>query len=191
MSATQKTTEAIFFFALLLFPVLSRAEPAQVVLIRHAEKINDVDTGLSEKGIRRSQALVTFFKTNPTINRFGPPAALYAMDQRSATSSRRPILTLTPTAKELGLELRHPYTKKKTKELARELLSRKDIAGKTVIVCWEHSHLVDLVHDLGWKASHLSWPKGAYDRVWIVRFENGKPTAFEDITATGTGARYE
>ena len=74
------------------------AQPAQVIIIRHAEK-PDSGNGLSLKGMKRAAALVPYFLGTESLLKFGEPVAIYAQAQRHETSSIRPIETVRPLAK--------------------------------------------------------------------------------------------
>ncbi len=55
------------------------SRPAQIILIRHAEKPDDpANPHLSPAGVKRAQLLVSFVASDKTIQAFGPPAGIFA-----------------------------------------------------------------------------------------------------------------
>ncbi len=154
--------------------------PAQVIIIRHAEK-PPVGNHLNDRGRARAQALVGFFKNNPEVTQDGPPAAIYAMKPSSDDGSFRPIETVTPLAQSLGLSIIEDYAKKDGQAMVQAIMSNASYVGKMVLICWEHHDIVNLVHDLGWDSGPDSWKGDVFDRAWILNFENGKPVSFKDV----------
>ena len=80
----------LFLFVLLLNGILFGAEqnvsaqPAQIILIRHAEKNeSEEDIYLNERGRERARAYVQYFTRNQELLHYGLPSALYAMKQKS------------------------------------------------------------------------------------------------------------
>ncbi len=155
--------------------------PAQVILIRHAEK-PETGPDLSDRGRERAQALVDFFKTNPAVTRHGVPAAIYAGAPVSEGKSLRPIETVTPLSQSLGIKINENFTRETGAQMANDVMHNPDCAGKTALICWNHGNLPDLLKNFGWDSGPGKWPGGdVFDRVWILNFENGKPVSFEDI----------
>lgn len=156
------------------------AAPAEVIMIRHGEKPASGNE-LNDQGWQRAYALAGFFTTNPEVLTFGTPAAIYAMAQKGATGSIRPIQTVSPLAQKLGLPIQHPYLRGQTDQLAQEILSDSAYDGKMVLICWEHNAIPSMLPAFGWTAGPDAWPGDAFDRVWILDFKDGKPAAFRDI----------
>jgi hypothetical protein len=73
---------AIVLLAILSTPIPSCSpvpRPAQIILIRHAEKPADPeDPHLSEAGVKRAERLVSFITNDPAMTRFGLPVAVFA-----------------------------------------------------------------------------------------------------------------
>jgi hypothetical protein len=67
---------------LLVSSTAAWATPAQVLIIRHAEK-GASGKDLSSAGDARAQALVGFFENNPEVTQYGTPAAIYAMSNEA------------------------------------------------------------------------------------------------------------
>jgi hypothetical protein len=165
------------------------AAPAQVILIRHAEK-PEAGPELNEQGVRRAQALVKFFKSEPAVRRYGAPAVIYAAAPKNEDSSLRSIQTVTPLARALGLRIDDSFTRGQTNKLVREIMENPAYDGRMVLVCWQHVKLVDAALALAEynnspKAVHAAipqvWPDEAFDRVWILDFHKGKAVSFRNI----------
>jgi hypothetical protein len=157
------------------------ARPAQVILLRHAEKpTNEADIHLSEQGRERAQALVAFFTTNPAVTNRGRPAVLFAPLVTHRGHSRRPSETLEPLAKQLKLPIRTPFLAADYARLAQQVLTSPECDGKTVVICWVHENLPELAGALGVKPTPPRWKDHVFDRVWVIR-GRGDRTKLKDL----------
>jgi len=155
------------------------AAPAQVIVIRHGEK-PDSGPDLDEQGYARAQALVGFFENNIAVNQF-PIAAIYAMDPKDEDGSQRPIETVTPLANALHLAIDHDYKRKQIPQMASDILGNSAYDGKTVVICWEHHAIPDIVDAFGWTSAPQKWKGSSFDRAWVLTFTGDKVTAFADV----------
>jgi hypothetical protein len=103
------------------------------------------------------------------------------MKQAKAGSSIRAIQTVTPTARALGLTLDTRFTRDEIAAVAQALLADSRATGKTVVVCWEHDAIPQIVKALGWRDAPKDWPGKAYDRLWVLDLSDGRPTRFRDL----------
>lgn len=165
------------------------AAPAQVILIRHAEK-PEAGPELNERGLKRAQALVKFFKTEPAVGRYGAPVVIYAAAPKNDDSSIRSIQTVTPLARALGLRIDDSFTRGQTNKLARDIMENPAYDGRMVLICWQHTNLSDAALALAeynnspkavYAAIPLVWPDEAFDRVWILDFHKGKAVSFRNL----------
>lgn len=157
------------------FAVFATARPAQIILLRHAEKpVDDADTGLSSKGRERANALVNFLTTHPVLTNAGPPAFLIAARPTRDRASRRPIETLEPLATKLTLPVQTPFRAKDWQSLAASVLSNPDYDSRNVVICWVHDSIVPLAKALGAKVGSAEWSGDVYDRIWLITFSDGK-----------------
>lgn len=172
--------------AALLLAGTAYAEPAQVILIRHAEK-QPGEPVLSAKGYKRAALLKDFFLEEAAVTQYGAPAAIYAAAPKNEDSSIRSIQTVTPLAKVLGLDIDDSYTRGQTGKLVREIMETPAYDGRMVLVCWQHDNLVKIAYGLAEYNNSprvnipLVWDDGSFDRVWILDLKNGRVTAFKDI----------
>lgn len=156
------------------------ASPAQVIIIRHAEKPAD-GPDLDADGKKRAQALVGFFQHAPSVTKHGPPVAIYAMDPGDDGGSRRTIETVTPLAEALGLKIVTDFRRKQIPRLVREILDTPAYKGKTVLVCWERTAIPDIAAAFGWNGAPPKWPDALYDRAWVLNLAGDDVFSFADV----------
>jgi hypothetical protein len=166
-------------FGLFGISSLSYAMPAQVILIRHAEK-EDNGNELNAKGFQRANALPKFFETNSVINSVGPVDVIYAMAPHSDDGSVRAIETMTPTAEALGIKLDKNYTRDEVSAVTNEILHSPALDGKNIVMCWEHQVIPQLASALGANAPD-DWEGSVFDRAWVLKFDAGGKVSFQDI----------
>jgi hypothetical protein len=158
------------------------ATPAQVLIIRHAEK-PDSGPDLSPDGYERAQLLVNYFETNPNVTEYGTPVAIYAMrPDKSALSSNRPVETVTPLAQALGLQIQEKYVRKQTAELVQDILSNPAYEGKMVLICWEHHAISDIVANFGVDPLPAAWPDDDFGSVWEINFSGDQISSFKQFS---------
>ena len=168
--------KALFIRALLLFAVFSAtAQPAKIIIIRHAEKPPDESKdSLSLKGQERAMALVPFLTEmlGPTEKARSP--VLFATKIGRKKADNHTHETLGPLSRQLGLKIHAPYANSEYEALARDLLTDRAYERRTVLVCWTHSRLPGLVKSLGISPELPPWDENVFDRVLVVTFEGGK-----------------
>lgn len=156
------------------------AGPAQVIIIRHAEK-PVVGNNLSPRGEERAKALVGFFKTNPAVTQFGTPVAIYAMQPKADGKDVRPLETVEPLAQSLGIAVNTSIRKADVAILAKAVMSDPEGAGKMVLIAWEHHLIPAIAKAFGLTSAPETWPDGVFDRAWIINFDGGKPVSFQNV----------
>jgi hypothetical protein len=183
---------ALSLLGLIFDPLSLFAQPAQVILIRHAEKPkhDKDDPNLSKKGRERAALLVGYFEKTPELIRFGTPFAIYAQQPHKRkdgkpkpTSSLRPIQTVTPLAKALKKDILGT-TRDEFQPMVDAIMKDKRYHGKMVLVCWEHNVLPKVakafvkgqtVKD----APKWEWPGDhVYDLTWVITFHADKKATF-------------
>jgi len=152
----------------------SALKNAVILVIRHAEK-PDSGHGLSAAGEARARAYVNYFE-NFTID--GQPLKLdHLFATTDSSSSHRPVLTVEPTAKALGLAIDSRFNDNQFSDLALELQSRP--AGTNMLICWHHGEIPQLLKALGVDPKKLlpkgKWPDAEFDWLIELRYdENGR-----------------
>jgi hypothetical protein len=150
-------------------------QPAQIILIRHAEKPEDTNAvHLSKEGEKRAKELVAFIKTDPELTKFGLPVALYATHPTRHGHGVRTAETITPLAKELHLSVQEPYLSEDYQGLAKSVLSNPRYTGKCVLICWNHTEIPQLAAALGVRPEPPKWRENVFDRVLLITYEGGK-----------------
>jgi hypothetical protein len=166
-----------FALPLFLAAFVLGAQPGQVILLRHAEKPADpADVHLSPRGEKRAGALVSLLgNASPhTTNR--PVAALYATRLTKTDRSYRTGETLAPLSQTLGAHVNTLYGSDDYAALARSVLLDRRYQGKTVVICWTHHNLAELAGAFGVRPKPPAWKDKVFDRLWLIRFENGRAT---------------
>ena len=173
---------AVVVVAALLLSVNSaaRATPAQIIFLRHAEK-PDTGNSLHPRGRERATALVKLFTADARALEHGPAAAIFTMRPHGKNGSVRALETMEPTGRALKLELDERFTRDEIGPLVRAIQSAPALDGKTVIVCWEHDVIPEMLRAFGWSHGPDHWSGKVYDRLWILDFKDGAPVRFRDL----------
>ena len=156
------------------------AAPAQIIFLRHAEK-PPVGPELDDRGRERAAALAQLFLHDPRVLEHGPAVAIFAMRPAKTGGSVRAIHTMEPTARALGLPLNAQFARDEISALVRAIAATRAYEGKTVIVCWEHEVIPEILKAFGWKKGPTHWSDKIFDRLWMLDFENGKPMRLRDL----------
>ena len=167
---------AVFSLALAAIPTRSPApRPAQIILIRHADEPDDPnDPHLSRAGVQRAEELVTFITTDSAMTRNGLPVAVFATRTTKHGNAVRTQETVAPLARALKLPVQTPFLSEDYAALAKRILKEPGYAGKTVLVCWNHEEIPQLVKALGVRPEPRKWKDSVYDLVYIITYQGGK-----------------
>jgi broad specificity phosphatase PhoE len=157
----------------------AEGKPAQVFLIRHAEKPTEGDD-LSQRGRERAAALVPYFLGRPEVLQFGPPVAVYAQKSTANRPSRRPVQTVQGLADALKVPVL-TYSHSDAARMADEILTKPAYEGKAVVVCWEHHAIPDLARALGARDAPARWRGEAFDRTWVLTFARDGAVTVRDL----------
>jgi hypothetical protein len=127
---------------------MSNHLPKQIIVIRHGEKpSDDKNPNLSIKGVARSKYLIDYF-LNPVIEgAYNKPDIIYVYNiHKGANRSRELMQPL--------IDLKIPYnmdyddSKKGTHDLVKDVFSKHN-DNKTVLICWEHNIIPDIINEIG------------------------------------------
>ena len=146
-----------------------------ILIIRHAEKPEN-GTGLSDDGTKRANAYPGFFQH---LNIEGQPATPnYLFATRDSENSQRPRLTLQPLSAALHLPV-SAEVKNKDFEVLTNMLKGTKYGGQTILICWHHGHIPDLLAALGADPARLlpqgKWPENVFGwLVWLRYDQEGK-----------------
>jgi hypothetical protein len=154
---------------------LPAPRPAQIILIRHADKpVDPADPHLSPAGVQRAERLVSFITTDPTMTRFGLPVAVFATRTTKDENGQRTQETVAPLAKVLKLPVQTPFLGKDYAALANLILADPAYAGKTVLICWNHEEIPRLAAALGVTPEPPKWKGSTFDQVYVISYHDGK-----------------
>ncbi|MFH0959871.1 MAG: histidine phosphatase family protein [Pseudomonadota bacterium] len=160
------------------------AMPAQVMIIRHAEKYEDRQKiHLNNWGLTRAKALSQFFQTDPRVLEHGIPATIIAQKPSPKKKSVRCEETVEPLAQALGQKIIDHFAYGEVFELVEWLRSNSDLDSKSVLICAQHLDIQPIARALGVpNIGQAVWPHETYDRVWLIDFSlDGKVSSFRDI----------
>ena len=171
-----------------------------IFLIRHAEKPDRTNRGITVsgehddealivRGWQRAGALAVFFASKscvPTPDRIyvsAPGKEKVAPGVKVGSDSARPLLTVSPLAANLGLTPLETFAKGQEAALAKELVGLQG----TTLVCWQHEAIPGIAKAILGTASGVPdrWPSKRFDVVWqLSRGPGGSPGnswAFDQI----------
>ncbi len=156
------------------------AQPAEIIIIRHAEKPPE-GNHLSLHGRERAWALVPYFRETPELLEFKTPVAIYAQAQKNDSSSVRSVETVKPLADALKLPVNQSFIRDDYRSMLAEVMASKQYEGHTVLICWEHKVILDIARELGVENVPEKWPSSVYDRTWVITFRPGQKPQLKDL----------
>jgi len=141
-----------------------------IVIIRHAEKPDD-GPGLTPTGQQRAGAYVHYFETFRIDSQLRRPNILFAT--ANTRKSHRETLTIQPLSAAFHLPIDDRFKDDDIQPLLDALKSEP--AGKTILICWHHGEIPDLLQALGADPNALlpggTWPDDAYSWLIELRFD--------------------
>ncbi len=113
-----------------------------MLVMRHAEKSGDPDDPhLTPAGYQRARTLTTFIP-----EKFGIPGFIFAAS--NSPHSSRPYETIAPLAQAAGVTIDSSYADQDYGALAQDLRGKVRFRDSTVIVCWHHGNIPNLMYSL-------------------------------------------
>jgi hypothetical protein len=137
-----------------------------ILIIRHAEK-PEFGLGLAPEGRARARAYARYFQE---LRLDSKPLRLdYLVAADDSEHSQRSRLTLEPLAEAIGLKPDLRFQARQSLDLASELRSRSH--GQTILICWHHREIPDLLRALGADPDRLlphgQWPAQQFG--WVLK----------------------
>jgi hypothetical protein len=171
------------FISILGSFTVANAVPSQVIVIRHADKW-PVDPGyvLSPTGYLRAVKFSQYyFQKFQTI-----PDFLFASNSFRDNQSLRPIQTLAPLAGHKKLlkkkvTINHTFGKGEEKELVKEIMTSSKYDNKTIIICWQHGRIGEILNNFTGSKDKIVWSATDYDTVYVLNFKDGKLVNFSRL----------
>jgi hypothetical protein len=164
----------------------------KIMLIRHAEKPDDKDGGVDQKGNadkhdlivrgwQRAGALVQFFANPPDPNGpIKPPATIFATEPTTGSESKRPLHTVTPLMQWLNI----PIDSTIAVGSEQDLVDKATASNGVVLIAWHHekiSAIANLI--LQNTTAPQKWPGDRFDVVWVFsRATASDPWSFSQAT---------
>lgn len=149
---------------------------SKIMLTRHAEKPDDKDGGVDQKGNadkhdlivrgwQRAGALVQFFANPPDPNSpIKPPATMFATEPATGSESKRPLHTVTPLAKFLNLAIDSTIAEGSEDALVKAASAANSVA----LIAWHHEKIPAIANlILQNQSAPQKWPGDRFDVVWI------------------------
>jgi len=148
----------------------------KIMLIRHAEKPDDKDGGVDQKGNadkhdlivrgwQRAGALVQFFANPPDLN--GPierPATIFATEPATGSESKRPLHTVTPLKQWLDIAIDSTIAEGSE----QDLVTKASASNGVVLIAWHHEKIPAIANlILQNQSAPQKWPGDRFDVVWI------------------------
>jgi hypothetical protein len=174
---------AWIFNLLFLGSLALEAMPAQVIIIRHAERYpftGALAGQLNPEGLRRAGALSSFFTlsdpdtTNVPLLTQGPPDFLFAarpVQDGFFDNAIRCLQTISTTATTLRSPVHLGFTAGQEVELASLLLHSPKYDGKNILICWHSFNIPKLIRELGYICLYTrgeDYPETRFDLVWFL-----------------------
>jgi hypothetical protein len=160
----KKLFTVLFLCSFVNLPIF--AQPAQVMIIRHAES-DDCGT-LNERGLERAGALGPYFALTSFLLDYGPPTAIFAARPNPDAPSNSCLQTLGPTGHILKLPIHTGYAEYQYRKLAKHILNQPQHEGKNILICWEGKSINKLATALG--IAYTPYFPEAYDQVWVITY---------------------
>jgi hypothetical protein len=151
----------------------------KIMIIRHAEKPDAVNQGVTESGVeskhdlsvrgwQRAGALACFFARGPIAQ----PQFLFASAVKDGTAegarSKRAFETLLPLSRRLHIEINLSFTKGQEQQVA----AAAQACPGVVLIAWQHEGINAIVRALpGGHQALPNWLPQRFDVVYVLDFD--------------------
>jgi hypothetical protein len=171
------------------------AKPTKIMVIRHAEKPDTADEGVTPHGAGDKESLIVrgWHRAGALVGLFAPtggslqnpklavPKVIYAShpekgskeadhDGPAGSKSKRPLQTITPLAERLGIKdkVNVKFAKGQEKQMVESVLAESGV----VLISWQHQKIPEIAkHIVGSKPPKKripkKWPGMRFDIVWV------------------------
>ncbi len=176
-----------FILLLSLFFILpANAIPKEIILIRHADKLIQPNPGpfLSPLGRQRADKFSDYYlshiNTSGVIDNYTFNEPDYIITTAHTAQSNRELETVMPLVTEFAV--RHPKTGQPVllsdvyrhgeglAGLYQDLLKSSKFNGKTILICWHHGEIPELLDGLGTSPHQTKLADEDYDTVYHILF---------------------
>ena len=149
-----------------LIGTVAIASPAQVFIMRHGEKP------------------AAFFASTTQLKQFGPPVAIYAMAPSKTDSANRPVETVAPLAKALGIQINSSFAKLQIVQLVTQIMNSPAYNNKSVLICWEHTMIPQIAKDFGATMAPQAWDGNVFNQIWVLSLAGNRVINFNSLLET-------
>jgi hypothetical protein len=189
----------IFIFTGLIKTFADTSIPDTVIIIRHADKLPkeypNSGPALTPKGITRSMAFALFYikiLNNDANGGYPFPNFIFATNPYKGTSDYgasggyRELLTVSPLVtylykarqkKTLPELVDIPFASDEYKDLIDYIYSKKHLDKTTILICWDHSRIPDMIKKLAKDFNITSgevpdnWKGDDFSTVYILNYQ--------------------
>lgn len=165
----------------------------KIMLVRHAEKPEGKDAGVSADGKHSDEELIVrgWQRSGGLVRLFAPrdgkfvdphlaqPKIIFASGIGSHSKSLRPQHTVLELATVLGLTLQTKYLKGAETDLAKAAMN----ATGPVLIAWEHEAIPTIVNAIVGNATTCpqKWQGSRFDLVWVLDAKPGGGWSFTQV----------
>ncbi len=158
------------------------AVPREIILIRHADKLNQSDPGpfLSPRGVARADLFSKYY-----LSAYREPDFIITTAQTHY--SYRELQTVIPLVTRISIlhpqgsrpvllsdRYKHEKKLRGLKKLSDDLLNDNRFSGKTILICWHHAEIPQLLNALGATPYQPQLADEDYDTVYHILFDTHK-----------------
>ena len=154
------------------------ATPTKVIITRHGDKVPN-GSCLSLQGLERASAFVPYFSN---INEYkNPPIThVFAAYVGGPTPYIRCKQTCKPIADHLKVPFNTTFGPDQVAEAAKEILTNPLYDNASVLLCWEHHNIPNLIVALG-AEDPGPWEGDIFDQVYMITFYNDAKPLLQKI----------
>jgi hypothetical protein len=165
----------------------------KIMLIRHAEKPEGNDAGVTAEGKQSDEELIVrgWQRSGGLVRLFAPrdgkfvdphlaqPKIIFASGTGKHSESLRPQHTVLELATLLGLTLQTKYPKGDEADLAKAAVA----ATGPVLIAWEHEAIPDIVNAIVGNNTTCpqKWHGSRFDLVWVLDAKPGGGWSFTQV----------
>jgi hypothetical protein len=165
----------------------------KIMLIRHAEKPDGKDDGVSADGKKNDEELIVrgWQRSGGLVRLFAPrdgkfvdphlaqPNIIFASGVAKHSASLRPQHTVLELATVLGLTLQTKYLKGDEADLVKAAVA----ATGPVLIAWEHQDIPDVVNTIVGDNTTCpqKWPGARFDMVWVLDAKSSGGWSFTQV----------
>ncbi|KAJ5889055.1 hypothetical protein N7495_009096 [Penicillium taxi] len=162
---------------ILLISAVAAAKPT-VYFIRHGEKPENGDEGLSTEGLARAQCLRHIFGDHSEYD----IGYIMAQQPRHNGKRSRPFQTVKPVAKDIGIKIDTSCDRDDIKCVLHKI---KHYRGSgNILISWEHHQMSHLAEKLGDHDAPY-YPVNRFDLIWTMPAPYHKVTKIKSEKCPG------